>query len=230
MVSPNVAIIIAMTLVLFFSIYESKGASYSSASHIDGADEITPFAHQKVNLSVYYESLCQPCAVFIIKNLEEIFNNDLINIVNLRLVPWVNAYVNMTNNSISCQNGPDECKLNSLETCSLNIWPDVNIQYALIYCFEFLVIEGRNKKWHNCFDELDLLEEPILDCLDTGNGTELGKRYINEISQLYPPPSFVPWVVVNNEPIGEDYENFAYYVCKAYRGVAAPAACNLRMK
>lgn len=102
MVSPKLAITIVITLVLFFSIYESKGASYSSGSHNDGAD-ITPFAYQKVNLSVYYESLCQPCATFIIKNLEEIFNSELINIVNLQLVPWVNAYANMTNNSISCQ-------------------------------------------------------------------------------------------------------------------------------
>ncbi|OIW00857.1 hypothetical protein TanjilG_12798 [Lupinus angustifolius] len=94
------------------------------------------------------------------------------------------------------QNGPDECQLNSLETCALNIWPDVNKQYALIYCFEFLVIEGRSKKWHNCFDQLDLPEDPILNCLITGNGTQ-------------------------------DFANFTYYVCKAYRGIAAPAACNL---
>ncbi|KAE9610857.1 putative gamma interferon inducible lysosomal thiol reductase GILT [Lupinus albus] len=124
------------------------------------------------------------------------------------------------------ENGPDECQLNSLETCALNIWPDVNKQYALIYCFEFLVIEGRSKKWQNCFDQLDLPEDPILNCLIIGNGTELGKKYINEIALLYPPLSFVPWVEVNNEPIGEDFANFTYYVCKAYRGIAAPEACN----
>lgn len=113
MVSQKLAvpIINVMVLVLLLFIYESEGASYSSSSsssgsHIDGA-EITapplPIAHQKVNLSVYYESLNEPCAVFIVKNLEEIFYNDVINIVNLQLVPWANASVNRTNNSISCQ-------------------------------------------------------------------------------------------------------------------------------
>lgn len=112
MVSQKLAVTIinVMVLVLLLFIYESEGASYfsssSSGSHIDGA-EITapplPIAHQKVNLSVYYESLSQSCAVFIVKNLEEIFYNDVINIVNLQLVPWANASVNRTNNSISCQ-------------------------------------------------------------------------------------------------------------------------------
>jgi len=32
---------------------------------------------------------------------------------------------------------------------------------------------------------------------------QLGKTYINQISQLYPLPSFVPWVVVNNQPVGK---------------------------
>ena len=103
MVAPKLAINIVMALVLFSFIYESEGASNSSgSSHSDGA-EITPLAYQKVNLSVYYESLCQPCATFIIQNLNELFNSDLINIVNLQLVPWANAYVKVTNNSISCQ-------------------------------------------------------------------------------------------------------------------------------
>jgi hypothetical protein len=86
MVSPKLSNTIVIALVFLFLTYESKGESMS-----------------KVNLSIYYDSLCQSCAIFIVKNLEEIFNNDLIDIVNLQLVPWANSYVNQTNNSISCQ-------------------------------------------------------------------------------------------------------------------------------
>lgn len=93
MVSPKLSITIVMTLLLLLFINESQ---------TDGA-EITPFGNQKVNLSVYYESLSQSCATFIVKNLEEIFNNDIIDIVNLQLIPWANSHVNITNNSISCQ-------------------------------------------------------------------------------------------------------------------------------
>lgn len=105
MVFPKLGIIItaALALVPLLFINESDGASYyPSGLHADIA-EIAPFASQKVNLSVYYASLSQPCATFIVKNLEEIFHSDLINILNLQLVPWANAYVDKTNHSIICQ-------------------------------------------------------------------------------------------------------------------------------
>ncbi|RDY10258.1 Gamma-interferon-inducible lysosomal thiol reductase, partial [Mucuna pruriens] len=163
----------------------------------------------------------------LIRDLRNVFDRNLISFVNLQLVPWANAYLNNTNNSISCQNGPDECELNSLESCALNIWPKVDIQYFLINCFEFMAIDGRSKKWQDCTNELGLPKGPILNCFNGGNGTELGKTYINKTAQLFPPPSFVPWVVVNNQPVGEDYANFTYYVCKAIKGYVVPEACNL---
>lgn len=95
----------ALMLVLFLFMYESEGASNSSASLSvgNGANINPPFSHQKVNLSVYYDSLCQSCALFIIKDLRDIFDSNLTSIMNLRLVPWANAYINNNNNSISCQ-------------------------------------------------------------------------------------------------------------------------------
>ncbi|WVZ16868.1 hypothetical protein V8G54_009850 [Vigna mungo] len=204
--------------------YDSEGASSSSGllSLGDGANINPPFAHQKVNLSVYYNSLCQSCAQFIIKDLQNVFDRNLISIMNLRLVPWANAHINNTNSSISCQNGPDECELNSLESCALNLWHEVDIQYELINCFEFLAFKGTINTWKECLDQLGLPKELLLKCFNMGNGTQLGKTYINEIAHLSPSPSFVPWVVVNNQPVGKDYANFTHYVCKAYRGVAVP--------
>ncbi|KAJ1389032.1 hypothetical protein SESBI_38631 [Sesbania bispinosa] len=38
--------------------------------------------------------------------------------------------------------------------------------------FEFLAIEGRNKKWHNCFNQLGLPKEPIQNGFNRGNGIE----------------------------------------------------------
>ncbi|XP_017441581.1 gamma-interferon-responsive lysosomal thiol protein isoform X2 [Vigna angularis] len=214
----------ALMLILFLFMYESEGASNSFGllSVGDGANINQPFAHQKVNLSVYYNSLCQSCAQFIIKDLKNVFDSNLISIVNLRLVPWANAHINNNNSSISCQNGPDECELNSLESCALNLWHKVDIQYELINCFEFLAIRGTINTWKECLDQLGLPMELFLNCFNMGNGTQLGKAYINQIAHLSPSPSFVPWVVVNNQPVGKDYANFTHYVCKAYGGVAVP--------
>ncbi|KAB5520059.1 hypothetical protein DKX38_024378 [Salix brachista] len=56
-----------------------------------------------VNLSVYYEALSPSCATFIVQNLARIFDDDLITITNLRMVPWGNARVNKTDSTTICQ-------------------------------------------------------------------------------------------------------------------------------
>ncbi|XP_010264556.1 PREDICTED: gamma-interferon-inducible lysosomal thiol reductase isoform X2 [Nelumbo nucifera] len=53
-------------------------------------------------------------------------------------------------------------------------------------------------------------------------------RYAAETDALQPPHKYVPWVVVDGQPLYEDYENYITYVCKAYKGSAVPKACLAR--
>ncbi|ONI03801.1 hypothetical protein PRUPE_6G283200 [Prunus persica] len=199
--------------------------TFSSDAVENGRFGVSRIEAQKVTLSVYYETLCPFCATFIVKNLAQIFDNNLITILNLRLVPWGKASTNSSKNSTVCQHGPDECRLNSVEACAINVLHDVNKYFALIYCIEFLAIEGRQKEWQTCFSSLGLPSKPILDCYKSGNGTKIEQKYANETMHLNPPLKFLPWLVLNNQPIGNDYENFAAYVCKAYKGNKVPLAC-----
>lgn len=48
---------------------------------------------QNVTLSVYYETLCPYCADFIVNHLVKLFQNGIISIVDLRLIPWGNAFL-----------------------------------------------------------------------------------------------------------------------------------------
>lgn len=57
---------------------------------------------EKVSLSVYYESLCPDSVKFIVDNLIELFEGDLLSIVDLRFVPYGNARLDR-NSSITCQ-------------------------------------------------------------------------------------------------------------------------------
>jgi interferon gamma-inducible protein 30 len=57
----------------------------------------------KVNLSLYYETLCPVSKEFIVNDLVKVFKEDLISIVNLRLVPWGNAHIIDPNKTIICQ-------------------------------------------------------------------------------------------------------------------------------
>lgn len=59
-------------------------------------------ASEKVSVALYYETLCPYCADFIVNHLVKLFQNGLISIINLRLVPWGNAWLN-SDGSFSCQ-------------------------------------------------------------------------------------------------------------------------------
>ncbi|PRQ42825.1 putative gamma interferon inducible lysosomal thiol reductase GILT [Rosa chinensis] len=52
------------------------------------------YAAENVSVTLYYETLCPYCADFIVNHLAKIFQNVLISIVNLRMVPWGNAWLN----------------------------------------------------------------------------------------------------------------------------------------
>ncbi|MFS7902802.1 putative gamma interferon inducible lysosomal thiol reductase GILT [Helianthus anomalus] len=62
----------------------------------------TPVAGEKVKLALYYEALCPSCTYFILNDLSKIFDNGLIDIVDLKLSPYGNAKIS-SNGTIVCQ-------------------------------------------------------------------------------------------------------------------------------
>ncbi|XP_023875794.2 gamma-interferon-responsive lysosomal thiol protein isoform X2 [Quercus suber] len=178
---------------------------------------------ENVTVSLYYETLCPFCANFIVNYLVKIFQNGLISIVNLRMVPWGNAWINKSDGSFICQHGSDECLLNAVEACTIIVYPDAVRHFRFIHCVERFTLEGKHTEWINCFQKSGLGTVPI-DCYNSGYGNVIEQKYAKETAQLNPPHRFVPWVVVNNQPIQEDYGNFVAYICKAYKG-PKPEAC-----
>ncbi|KAJ8647626.1 hypothetical protein MRB53_000649 [Persea americana] len=177
----------------------------------------------KVELGLYYETLCPYCSNFIVKNLASIFRNGLLDIIQLNLVPYGNARLDSDNN-ITCQHGPYECLLNTVEACVISTFPDVHKHFAFIYCVESLVVEQKFAQWESCFQQTGLDSQPVVDCYNSGYGKKLELQYAAETNALEPPHKFVPWVLVDGQPLYEDYQNFAAYVCKAYKG-DLPKAC-----
>ncbi|XP_030465963.1 gamma-interferon-responsive lysosomal thiol protein [Syzygium oleosum] len=178
---------------------------------------------QRVALSLYYEALCPYCANFIVNTLSKVFDAGLISIVDLKLVPWGNGWI-LPDGSLSCQHGPDECQLNAIEACAITIYPDVNRHFRFINCVEQLTLQGRHSEWSNCLGAAGLSNAPV-DCYNRGDGIKLERRNADETARLNPPHRFVPWVLINNQPLQEDFPNFVSYVCKAYKGNRVPAAC-----
>ncbi|KAK2643424.1 hypothetical protein Ddye_025187 [Dipteronia dyeriana] len=181
----------------------------------------------KVSLELYYESLCPYCSNFIVNYLDKLFleEDKLSSLVDLKLIPYGNAKTS-SNNSITCQHGPSECLLNTVEACAIDIWPEVTEHFPFIYCVENLVYERKYTQWETCFDKLGLDPNVISDCYTSGYGKKLELQYAAETNSLEPPHTYVPWVVVDGQPLYEDYENFISYICKAYKGSAVPKACS----
>ncbi|KAG1371527.1 hypothetical protein COCNU_16G006210 [Cocos nucifera] len=95
----------------------------------------SPVSARKVQLALYYETVCPYCSNFIVNYLAKIFENGLIDIIELDiieldLIPYGNA-----------KHGPNECVLNTVEACAISAWPDVSEHFSFIYYVESLVME-----------------------------------------------------------------------------------------
>ncbi|KAF3973939.1 hypothetical protein CMV_002674 [Castanea mollissima] len=187
-------LIFTLVIAFLLSLFISPSHSFWFYPPNDDGLKVSAIDSPKVNLSLYYDTLCQNCSTFIVTNLTEVFNNDLITVINLRLVPWGNAYINKTNNAIVCQNK----------------------HYAVIYCFQFLAIEGKHRDWKSCFDTLGLNKTSVLDCYISGNGSKHGPDEYNL--------NAIEACAINIWP-DVDFKNFVTYVCKAYKGHLRIKAC-----
>ncbi|KAK9057540.1 hypothetical protein SSX86_022376 [Deinandra increscens subsp. villosa] len=179
---------------------------------------------EKVELTVYYEALCPSSEDFITEYLNKIFDNGLISIVDLKLSPYGNAQIS-SNGTIVCQHGKWECLLNTIEACAIHVWPDVSDHFPFVYCVERLNQDENYTEWETCFEILNLDSKPVADCYRSGLGHKLEIGYADETMALEPPHVYVPWVVVDGQPLYDDYTNFISYICKAYKGSNLPQAC-----
>ncbi|XP_015162690.1 GILT-like protein F37H8.5 [Solanum tuberosum] len=176
---------------------------------------------KKVSLALYYESLCPGCSDFIVNYLPKIFKNGMIDFVDLKLVPWGNTKI-QPNNTFKCQHGPAECFLDTVEACALDVWPDLNEHFPFIHCVESWIYHKNYTQWETCFEKLNLKKKLVTDCVGGDRGKQLELRHAAET----PPHKFVPWVVVDGQPLYTDYREFISYICKAYKGTTPIPGCS----
>ncbi|XP_031399019.1 gamma-interferon-responsive lysosomal thiol protein-like isoform X2 [Punica granatum] len=219
------------TTVLYLILISAE----SILTHVESSVPTAPnwvraTAGPKVNLALYYESLCPYSAGFITNDLvKAVQTPDIERVINLRLVPWGNARVNRSTKAVLCQHGERECYLNTIHACAIQSWPDQKTHFEFISCIEAKAFEeydsgSRETIWKTCCKQLELDTSLISKCYNSGLGTKLELHYGAETDRLSPPHKFVPWVVVNGQPIS-DYPNFMRYICLYYKGPTPPKAC-----
>ncbi|KAI3788009.1 hypothetical protein L2E82_00595 [Cichorium intybus] len=209
-------------LLFIFMIFLFAVNTYSSSSDFV---EIEPLKEvEKVQVTVYYESLCPYCENFIVNYLIDVFTEGIDAIADVKLFPYGNAKVN-SNGNITCQHGEQECVFNTIEACAINAWPDVHDHFPFIFCVERYLYHDKSDQWESCFEELSLDPKPVKDCYTSGYGNQLELQYAVETNSLQPPKKYVPWVVVDGKPLYDDYIYIITRICSVYKGPSLPKAC-----
>ncbi|PKI51445.1 hypothetical protein CRG98_028156 [Punica granatum] len=189
------------TTVLYLILISAE----SILTHVESSVPTAPnwvraTAGPKVNLALYYESLCPYSAGFITNDLvKAVQTPDIERVINLRLVPWGNARVNRSTKAVLCQHGERECYLNTIHACAIQSWPDQKTHFEFISCIEAKAFEeydsgSRETIWKTCCKQLELDTSLISKCYNSGLGTK-------------------------------DYPNFMRYICLYYKGPTPPKAC-----
>ncbi|KAF9593557.1 hypothetical protein IFM89_024175 [Coptis chinensis] len=166
-----------------------------------------------VKLSVYYETLSPSSSWFIYFQPSFIFENGLIDIIDLHLVPSGNATTR--NDAIVCEHGEDDCFLNTVEACAIYLLPLVkNSTLLIIYKFvlhphEFLFcFVKKSVLGVGCIGFLvvpnTIADSKLSQGLPNTNGSvnnRTHKKTRRETAELTPPLQFVPWVLVDGKPL-----------------------------
>ncbi|KAG7547917.1 Gamma interferon inducible lysosomal thiol reductase GILT [Arabidopsis suecica] len=185
------------------------------------SDKLVAGESDKVQLNLYYESLCPGCQRFIVDELVKIFDSDLDTITDVKLVPFGNAKVS-DNLTVICQHGEEECKLNSLEACVINTLPNQKLQYNFIRC-----VENYTKNWESSCLKGYGDEKAINACYNSDLSKKLILGYAKQTSSLKPEHEFVPWVTLNSKPLYTNLDDLVGQVCKAYKGkTPLPKICS----
>ncbi|CAA0835866.1 Thioredoxin superfamily protein, partial [Striga hermonthica] len=154
----------AFTVLLTLTLAQISLSSANPADFYEISREYD--SSNKVTVSLYYESLCPYCADFIVNHLVKMFQTDLINIVNLRFVPWGNSQI-LGNGTWVCQHGDDECLLDVVEACATRAWPNVKDHFKFIRCIENLHLMNKHTEWRSCFRTTGLDPKPLDNCYNS---------------------------------------------------------------
>ena len=188
----------------------------------------TPTA-QRVNFTLYYESLCGGCRDFIKMQYYPAFK--LIgSIMNVGLVPYGNAEESQESGKwvYNCQHGKEECIGNLIETCAIHLYPNASVYFPFIHCIETSPTIPRTAA-PSCAQKYGLDYSKIQSCASGDLGNSLEHEMALKTQALDPPHTYVPWVTLEGVHTDEKQDkaefNLIGLICGAYKGSPKPQAC-----
>ncbi|XP_077128945.1 gamma-interferon-inducible lysosomal thiol reductase [Ranitomeya variabilis] len=182
-----------------------------------------------VQVELYYESLCGACRKFIVLQLFPTWLM-LNEIMNVTLVPYGNAQEKNVSGKweFTCQHGPDECYVNTIEACVMYHLKDLQNYFFVIFCIE--QSSNLTSALEPCLAayQPDLSIKTVMDCVNGDLGNKIMHENAIKTDSLKPPHEYVPWVVINgkhNDTLQDTAISALFnLICDMYTGVK-PEAC-----
>ncbi|XP_069597104.1 gamma-interferon-inducible lysosomal thiol reductase isoform X2 [Ranitomeya imitator] len=128
----------------------------------------------------------------------------------------------------TCQHGPDECYVNTIEACVMYHLKDLQNYFFVIFCIE--QSSNLTSALEPCLAayQPDLSTKTVMDCVNGDLGNKIMHENAIKTDSLKPPHAYVPWVVINgkhNDTLQDTAISALFnLVCDMYTGVK-PEAC-----
>ncbi|XP_075706149.1 gamma-interferon-inducible lysosomal thiol reductase [Rhinoderma darwinii] len=183
-----------------------------------------------VQVDLYYESLCGGCRKFLALQLFPTWLT-LNEIMNVTLVPYGNAQEKNVSGKweFTCQHGPDECYVNTIEACVMYHLQDIRSFFPVIFCIEFS--SNLTSALEPCLAAYypELTVKTVMACVNGDLGNKIMHQNAMQTDALNPPHEYVPWVVINgkHDDSLQDRAISALFnlICDTYTG-PKPDACS----
>uniref|UniRef100_A0AC34EYW5 Gamma-interferon-inducible lysosomal thiol reductase n=1 Tax=Panagrolaimus sp. ES5 TaxID=591445 RepID=A0AC34EYW5_9BILA len=185
--------------------------------------------NEKLQLTLFYESLCPDCQEFIINDFYRNVYLKFGDFIKFELVPYGNA--KNEDGKIKCQHGEKECQINKYHSCVLHYMPE---PIPFIVCMEARIQDGStlDKSAEKCYYTFHVqphVADQIIHCANGDIGDKFQQEAAKRTAQAFPDPhKHVPWVLFNNVSIESQQfliSDLPVAICEFYNGDRAPGNC-----
>ncbi|KAG8235708.1 hypothetical protein J437_LFUL016327 [Ladona fulva] len=171
----------------------------------------------RVNVSLYYESLCPDSVRFVVNELQPTWEQ-LAGYMNIRFIPFGKSWSEMNRRKervFRCQHGPRECLGNKMQSCGLSLLPTQESQVKFVTCV--MSKQDPSSAGPECCREVGLDFLRLRECYYSSLSDELQLEAEQETNSIRNPLRFVPTIVYNGvfNPRKQDESlyNFKAVVC-----------------
>lgn len=180
--------------------------------------EVVVSSPPPVIVEAYTESLCIDCKNFFINSLLPAYDKLGPDVIDLRVVPFGNAQLDLEKQTVTCQHGEAECDANTWQQCAVR-QANAPTYVKFFDCLEKALPMGRRDEpfeeavFAECAKEAEMEFEGLLRCHDN---PLLSWMLQKENSDKTPDHQFVPWVLINGKFYDDDKDDFLGMICNEY--------------